>query len=402
LYGILHNTMQQDNAFLWGAATSAHQVEGHAIHNDWWEWEKRTAGIERSGKAADHYNRFREDFALAQQLRHNAHRFSIEWSRIEPAQGKFHRGATDHYRQVLMDLRERNMKTFVTLHHFTNPLWLARRGGWTHKETPELFKRYTHYIVQHLGDLVDFWITINEPMVYATQSYWEKRWPPQERSIRKMWKVIRRMARAHRLAYRTIHQTYPDARVGIAKHLVAYLPERIGQIDDQVVARAEDWWFNHYFFSLIGNAQDFIGVNYYFARKKRVHVFPPTISNLPWGGPTTDMGWPIAPHGLTHVLLHMKRYGKPIYITENGLADADDSRRANFIRDHLRAVEKAQAAGADVRGYLHWSLLDNFEWSEGFAPRFGLVEVDYKTLKRSIRPSAYVYKAIIEQARRMV
>ena len=389
------------HSFLWGASTSAHQVEGNNAHNDWWEWEKKTSGVDKSGKATDHYNRYKEDFALAEQLGHNAHRLSVEWSRIEHAPGKYNKNAIEHYRAVLEELKRRNMQTFVTLHHFTNPLWLTKEGGWLNGQTPERFAQYARYVVQHLGDLVDFWITINEPMVYATQSFWRGKWPPQHASVKDTLSVVGKMAKAHRLAYRAIHSVKPDARVGIAKSLVAYLPEQRLHLDDQVTTRLQDWWYNHRFFSMTGLAtHDFIGVNYYFAAKHHVTLFPPRIRDIEWDGPKSDMGWPIRPDGFTHVLLHMKKYKKPIYITENGLADSSDTQRAEFIRSHLRAVEEAQAAGVDVRGYLHWSLLDNFEWAEGFTPRFGLIEVDYETLERKIRPSAYVYKAIIEQAQR--
>lgn len=388
-----------EGKFLWGAATSAHQVEGNNVHNDWWDWEKSTPDIEESDLAGDHYRRFREDFALAKALGHNAHRLSIEWSRIEPREGTWNKAAIQHYREVLQELRRLGLKTFVTLHHFTNPLWLAQKGGWTNSRTPELFARYADYVAQHLGDLVDFWLTINEPMVYATECYWRAKWPPQKRSIADLLRVIGNMARAHRLAYRVLHRVTADAPVSFAKHLIAYLPANRGQLDDQIVVRFMDWWFNQRFFSLIGPTFDFIGVNYYFCSKLRVHLFPLSLQTIPWPGPKSDLNWPLIPEGLTHVLLRMKRYKKPIYITENGLADAADSRRADFIRSHLRAVEKAQAQGADVRGYLHWSLLDNFEWADGFKPRFGLIEIDYKTMARKVRPSAYVYKAIIEQSK---
>lgn len=390
--------MDHHTGFLYGAATSAHQVEGNNVHNDWWAWEQYTRAATKSGQAADHWNRYKEDFALAKSLSHTAHRLSIEWSRIEPAQGQWNKKAIDHYRAVLTELKDLGMTTFVTLHHFTNPRWLTERGGWESSRTPELFQAYVRYAAQHLAGLVDFWITINEPLVYATQGYWEAKWPPAKHDFPALLRVVQRMANAHRRAYRTLRSITPDAPVGFAKHLVAYLPEHVGQIDDQLVARMEDWWFNHRFFSLTRGMYDFIGVNYYVPRKLRVHILPLQVQRLPWSGPVTDLDWPINPAGLTHVLLHMKKYGKPVYITENGLADAKDSLRADFIRDHLRAVEAAQAQGVDVRGYLHWSLLDNFEWADGFGPRFGLIEVDYKTMERRVRPSAYVYKAIIEQA----
>lgn len=388
--------------FLWGAATSAHQVEGNNIHNDWWNWEKRTPGAHRSGRAADHYNRYKEDFQLAKSLGHNAHRLSLEWSRIEPAPGQWSRQAVDHYRDVLSELRSQGLKSFVTLHHFTNPEWFARQGGWVNGRAPELFERYVKFIAQQLGEHVDFWITINEPIVYVSQSYWAKRWPPQERNGYHALRVMSHMAKAHRRAYRVLHTYTPNIPVGFSKHAIAYLPEHAGQFDDQLVSRLEDWWFNHRFFELTGDTFDFVGVNYYFTTKQRVKLFPPTFSKVPWDGETSDLGWPICPEGLTHVLVHMKRYNKPIYITENGLADKEDTKRADFIRSHLRAVEAAQAQGADIRGYLHWSLLDNFEWSDGFDPRFGLVEVNYDTLERTPRQSAYVYKAIIEAAQQKV
>ena len=228
-----------------------------------------------------------------------------------------------------------------------------------------------------MGDLVDFWITINEPLVYATQSYWHKRWPPQQHSAWGTWQVVSHLAAAHRRAYRIIHSQFPAARVGIAKNLIAFAPDQ----------KLSEWWFNRLFYPLTATTHDFLGVNYYFPSRWEK-----------WQGPRSDMNWPIDPAGLTKVLLPLRKYRRPIYITENGVADADDSKRADFIRGHMRAVEKAQAQGADVRGYLYWSLLDNFEWAEGFKPRFGLVRVDYKTMERKVRPSAYAYKAIIEQA----
>lgn len=392
----------QQGQFLFGASTSAHQVEGGNRNNDWWEWEQKRPFHLRSMRASDSWNRYAEDFALAQKIGHNAHRLSIEWSRIEPQEGKFNYATIQHYRTMLEDLHARGIRTFVTLHHFTSPLWLTRKGGWESSRTPEMFRRYTKYVAQHLGDLVDFWITINEPVVYASQSYAKGIWPPQKKSVWSMLRVMRTMARAHRLAYRALHQVHPHARVGFAKHLIAYIPEQSMRVGDRIVSFVNDWFFNHLFFFLISYTQDFIGVNYYFTSKLRVRLFPPSIVSVPLAGPISDLGWSLSPSGLTHVLLHMKKYKKPIYITENGLADASDTRRADFIRSHIRAIEEAQKEGCDVRGYLHWSLIDNFEWAEGFTPRFGLIAVDYETMERTIRPSAYVYKAIIEQSKGVV
>jgi beta-glucosidase len=378
----------QHGSFLFGASTSAHQVEGGNTNNDWWEYERTLPPFMRSGKAANHFHLYKDDIALAASLGHNAHRISLEWSRIEPQEGKFNRAAIEHYRNVLSEIRSRGMKAFVTLHHFTNPVWFARRGGWESTESSELFNRYVRYAGQQLGDVVDFWITINEPNVYALKSYGKGAWPPKKKSALSTIRVVRNLARAHIKAYRSLHQLSPKVPVGIAQHVVANL------------LPAENFLFTHSFFLLTKRTHDFIGVNYYFSRQYTFHIIPPFMRAIPVSGTLSDIAWPIYPEGLTRVLLDIKRYKKPIYVTENGLADTKDSRRADFIRSHVRAIEKAQSKGADVRGYLHWSLLDNFEWADGFAPRFGLVAVDYKTMERTVRPSAWVYKAIIEQSHR--
>lgn len=384
--------------FLWGAATSAHQVEGNNLHNDWWQWEQQ-AGRVRSGLACDHYRLFDQDFALARALGHTAHRLSLEWSRLELAPGRWNERAVEHYREVLLSLRRHQLQSFVTLHHFTNPQWFAAQGGWANRRAPAQFRRYAQFVVDRLGDLVDVWLTINEPMIYVMQGYWSGVWPPGKQDRYEGWRVIRHLARAHELAYLEIHHRYPAAQVGVAHHLTAYAPASQNKIADRVVTRLADWWFNHRFIRLTRGSHDFLGVNYYQSFRKSWQWWPPRLlTDLP-PGPRTDMGWAIDPGGLTRVLEQLKVYRLPIYITENGLADADDDQRSDFIRDHLRAVEAAQVRGVDVRGYLHWSLLDNFEWADGFTPRFGLVAVDYATQARTPRRSAYVYKAIIEQAR---
>lgn len=394
--------------FLWGAATSAYQVEGNNIHNDWWAWEKDTPGLERSGEATDHYNRFAEDFALAKQLGHNAHRLSLEWSRLEVEPGRWSDKAIAHYREVLTTLRSEGLSSFVTLHHFTNPWWFAARGGWLSGEAPADFARYATMAAENFGDLVDFWITINEPMVYATQGYWHRRWPPGRpapdgnagsRSFFELNRVLRHLASGHELAYQAIHKALPNAKVGLAKHVIAYVPSYNATWSGKLAARCQDWWFNQRFFSLTPDTHDFIGVNYYFhQRPQSVSLFPPTLNRERWVGQISDLGWPIWAEGLSHALRGMSRYKLPLYVTENGLADASDAQRPDYIRDHLRAIERVQQEGVDVRGYLHWSLLDNFEWDYGFKPRFGLVAVDYATQQRTARHSAYVYRAIIEQA----
>lgn len=387
------------SSFLFGAATSSHQVEGNNIHNDWWAFEQTHPGFPKSGLACDHWNRWREDLVLAKQLGHTAHRFSLEWSRIEPKEGQFNRAVIEHYREVLLELKRLNMKSFVTLHHFTNPQWFALQDGWLNGEAPDKFVRYVKYVAQQLAGLVDFWVTINEPNVYASQSYFWGKWPPMKKSSWQTAVVFHHMITAHRLSYRAIHSAVPSSKVGIAQSVIADVPARQGFMSDLLAVHFSGYRYNHYFLRASKGHHDFIGLNYYFARCRQLTLWPLRLKTLPIGGPVSDMGWTIFPKGLTQVLIDFRQYKKPLYVTENGIADADDSKRADFIRAHLKAVEAAQAQGADVRGYLHWSLLDNFEWADGFKPRFGLIEVDYATQARHIRPSAYVYKAIIEQSR---
>ena len=354
--------------FLWGSATSAYQVEGGNKNSDWESWQVR------AGRAVDHYNRYEEDFDIAASLNQNAHRLSIEWARIEPEKGKFNEQEIDHYRQVLQILRGRGITPLVTLHHFTNPTWVAQRGGWENVDTVGHFASYVRYLVTQLSDLCDFWVTINEPAVYLSQSYLLGQWPPQKRDPRLAFVVGRNLRRGHQVAYQIIHKIQPKAKVGFAlslSYLKTPLGGRIAPWEKIFITRAVD--------------QDFIGVNYYRA--------------VGWTNdlPTSDMGWAIYPSGLYEVLKELKEINLPIYITENGIADAEDDQRADFIADHLAATWRAIDDGADVLGYFHWSLLDNFEWDKGFGPRFGLAEVDYETMARHIRPSAEVYSRIAKR-----
>ncbi len=410
--------------FLWGAATAAHQVEGGNRNNDWWEWEHRGGKIAdgtTSEIACDQYNRYEEDFDLARELGHNAHRLSLEWSRIEPQQGVFSSEALAHYRRVLEALRERDIEPLVTLHHFTNPLWLSRTGGWENPEVVEYFTRYAKVVASELGELVRFWNTINEPSVYAYEGYVEGIWPPGSKSLRSAAIVMTNMLRAHALAYHIIHETSPGrgSSVGIAKHIRLLDPLRPRHVCDRALARLGDFILNQWFLDavdtgrlawplgmgqkvqLLAATHDFIGLNYYTREMIRFNLLKPHMlfmenMNRP-GCATNDLGWELYPEGLHRVLMWLKRYGKPIYITENGIAAADDSLRRAYLRDHLTQIHRAVSEGADVRGYFHWSLLDNFEWAEGLTPRFGLVAVDYETQKRSPRPSARVYAQIASQ-----
>ncbi len=390
--------------FYWGSATSNYQVEG-GNHNDWSEWEKENAErlaketekkfghlqnwseIKKqaqnpqnyiSGRACDHYNRYEEDFDIAKSLEHSAHRFSIEWSRIEPEEGKFNEREIEHYRKVIKALRGRGIEPFITLWHWPIPIWLRDKGGWENKKVIDYFSRYAEKIVSSLKDDVKFWITINEPEIYANNSYLKGVWPPQEKSLFSYLRVVKNLIKVHRKVYRIIKTINPNSQLGIAKNNIYFEGWQLFLIN---------WWWNFYFLNQIKNYQDFIGLNYYFHRR-----FLKNKNEI-----ISDLGWEIYPEGIYYVLKDLKRYNKPIYITENGVADAKDKKREKFIKEHLRYVYKAIQEGVDVRGYFYWSLLDNFECDKGFWPRFGLVEVDYKTGERKIRPSAYEYAEIIKE-----
>jgi beta-glucosidase len=406
-------TLKFPEKFYWGAATSSHQVEGNN-RNDWREWEKQNAqrlakeSAEKfshlknwptiqqqaqnsnnyiSGSACDHYNRYEEDFNIAQQLGHNVHRFSIEWSRIEPSEGKFDEKEIEHYRQVILALRERGIEPFVTLWHWTLPVWLAEKGGIQNTSFPTFFERYTETIVKALGTDVKFWITLNEPDVVASHAYLKGVWPPQKKNPFIYYRVLKHLVAAHKLAYQTIKTHDPNAQIGIAKHQIAFQVASKTLINNILKTIGHFFW-NQWFLNHIKNHQDFIGLNHY---NRNV------INNGFYKNPNkqfTDFGWEFYPEAIYQTLIELKSYKKPIYVTENGIADARDNLREEFIKKSLAAVHRAIQDGVDVRGYFYWSLLDNFEWDKGYWPRFGLVEVDYSTQKRTIRPSALEYARI--------
>jgi beta-glucosidase len=403
--------------FLWGTATSAHQVEGGNDNNDWWDWEHVAGHIKdgsRSGLACDHYRRYPDDFKLLASLGQNAHRLSIEWSRVEPQPGQFDPEALAHYRHVLETLRGLGLEPVVTLHHFTNPRWLARQGGWTVPETVEAFVRYVERCVDAYGDLVRYWTPINEPAVYAYRGFVEGDWPPGRRSPMLAYTVLGRMLLAHARAYHVIHRANAASRVGLAHHIRLFDASRQGHRGDRWAARLRDFIFNRLallalrdgrLYPPLGSGRrvprlrgtlDFLGVNYY--TRERV-VFDPRRPQLLFGrevflkAPRSLMGWEIYPEGLYRAIRTAAAFG-PVLVTENGIADQADELRPTFLLTHLRQVARALSDGLPVLGYLHWSALDNFEWTEGFDMRFGLIHVDYATQHRSMKPSAELYGRI--------
>jgi beta-glucosidase len=390
--------------FLWGSSMSSHQVEGDTF-NDWSEWEqseKRLHDLQESGAleqhsinnfisgtAAKHFHLYKEDYRLAKELGHNTLRISLEWSRIEPNEGLISVEALGRYREMIRHMKEIGIEPIVTLWHWTIPLWLRDKGGWLNPKTPEFFARYAEQVVRFFGSGVTFWVTLNEPEIYTANSYLNGIWPPQKSSLIQYFRVLHNLVRGHKKAYERIKSLSANAKVGIAKNNIHFTPHEFRWFN-RVFSSTAHWWWNDYFLRKISEHQDFIGLNYYF--RSNFHLWKIRNDNKE----VSDLGWELYPEGIYHVLKDLKKFGKPIYITENGLADAGDKKRSWFIAQILQYVHQAIGEGVDVRGYLHWSLIDNFEWDKGFYPRFGLVEVDYKTQKRTPRNSAKFYADIIK------
>jgi beta-glucosidase len=422
------DSLRFGRGFFWGTSTSAYQVEGNSPENNWTEFESspalhghaNIAGGDRCGSAADQWNRYTGDILLMKSLGLNAYRFSVEWSRIEPAEGVFSDTALDHYARVVDGLVAQGIEPFITLHHFTNPLWFERRGGFLREDAPELFARFARRVVQRLGSRVGYWLTINEPAVYVLNGYITGEFPPGLRDPEKGVVVFRNLLRAHTLSYLEIKRLRPGAIVGLAVNIFPFDPPDSWYLPDVLLARLLNRNFytavleylttGVFEFSMPGFAStrfvsgvqggcDFIGLNYYsrlmyrfnpFSDEKFVRILDAPSSSL------TDMGWEIYPDGLYRALrLVTSRTAMPVYITENGIADDSDTKRAAFIEDHLMVLNRAIRDGMNIRGYFYWSLVDNFEWTSGYGKRFGLYHVDFATQKRTLREGSKVYPAII-------
>jgi beta-glucosidase len=401
--------------FLWGAATSAYQVEGGNENNQWWAFEQLKGKIERGekcGRACGHYQKYEEDFDLARQLKHNVHRLSIEWSRVCPESGVFDPREIEHYRQVLEALKERGMKVFLTLHHFTDPLWFFEKGSFTRAGAEKDFAAFCGRCAQEYGGLVDYWATFNEPQVNLLGWYWGI-FPPGKKDLKAACKVLAGELKAHAAARTAIKEHLPEAQVGMVMATGEFRPGRDGDFLDRLFADLYDYlWTEAHLravttgwisFPSIGEDEyvpslrdscDFWGINYYtetFVDSRK----PRGLANPLPGQRVTEMKWTWAPEGLVKALERYSRQAIPLFVTENGLATRDDYQRVRHMVEHLRAMAIAIENGLDVRGYLHWSLMDNFEWACGVRPRFGLIEVDFKTLERKVKPSARFYAELI-------
>jgi beta-glucosidase len=405
--------------FLWGAASAAHQVEG-GNHNQWSVWELENANVLAqkakyqlqhlpkwdevkpeairpenyvSGKATDHYHRYQEDFAIIKKLGMNAWRFSIEWSRIEPEEGAWNAEAIEHYRTYLQRLKAMDIEPIVTLWHWTVPVWFDQKGGFTKKTNIAFFERFAAKVFEELGKDFRYVITLNEVDTYIGEGFIEAKWPPQNHSKWAAYRTLMNLLTAHKRVYKLAHQAGRKYKVSIAKNSAHYYAGDDAWLS-KITAGFMKWGSDYFILNRIKKHLDFLGVNYYFSN--RIYGYRQHNAN----DQVNDMGWDMQPANIEPVLKDLyDRYNLPIIVTENGVADRDDEYRKWWISQTLMALNRCLQSGVKIDGYLHWSLTDNFEWASGFWPRFGLVAIDYKTLKRRIRPSGIWFGTIIKKLR---
>lgn len=411
--------------FLWGSAASSHQTEG-GNHNNWSEWEKIPAKIKdgtNSSIACDHYNRYEKDFDLAKELGHQVHRFSIEWSRIEPKQGQWNEKEIEHYQAVVKALLDRGIKPMVTLHHFTNPIWFRDIDSWLNPESPEIFAHYCRKVAEALSDYDIIWNTINEPMVVVGAGYLLGMFPPEIKDYNKAITVARHLLMSHGQATTQIREVYEEQ--GLSQPQIApvlstelFEPYDSSNDDDIELANYFNEIYNHMWLKGVMTATipepagdgsrykpleysaDFIGVNYYSRMRVSSEMdfldgeAPPKDPNLLR---CEGLDWEVYPQGYYPIIKsYWDRWKTPLFMTENGIGTVNDALKRRYILQHLQQVYRAIEDGVDIRGYLIWSLTDNFEWAQGNSSHFGLIEVDYETLKRTPRESAYMFREIIQ------
>lgn len=392
-----------------GTATASLQIEGGDRNNNWYDWASLPGTIKDGStplRATDHWNRWREDTELMAELGLQVYRMSVEWSRIEPRPGEFEREALDHYREEILAIRAAGIQPLVTLHHFSHPSWFQGLGGWTSDAAPDLFSRFVEEVVGALGDLVGDWVTINEPNVYAVQAHLFGEAPPAQCSWGAVRKTLRHMAIGHCRAYRRIHEMVPGAKVGFAHHARVFDPLNARNPVHRVLSAVNrslfqdviaDAMLGGRFSRVLGSAPDdippgryydYLGLNYY-SRTAVKGIADGTFPEVP----VNDLGWEIHPAGLVDVARELhSRYPGPIWVTENGTADAADAFRSRFVHDHLKAIAES---GLPFERYYHWCFVDNWEWAEGEAQRFGIVALDYDTQERTVRDSGRFLAGVI-------
>ena len=406
------NGFKLKEGFLLGVATAATQIEGGETDNNWLDWYKKGNISDGSSpaRANDHYNRYEEDISLMKSLDIEVCRFGIEWARIEPEDGAFDDAAIEHYRKEIKLMIKSGIQPLLTLHHFSNPMWFERKGGFENEENIPIFLRFVEKAVLSFGDLVSDYNTINEPNVYAMNGYFFGVWPPAKKSMAAAAKVMSVMTACHIKSYEIIHRVrsemgFDDSNVSFANHVRAFVPKRKNNLWDRFCSSFSENFFQgaitkamctgvcSFPLKKIGSYQkgvycDYIAVNYY--TRSSVKGLSDSVKD---NAPVNDLGWEIYPDGIVECA--KKLYAvvkKPIYVTENGTCDASDSFRSRYVYEHLKAISESELP---FERYYQWCFCDNFEWVEGESARFGIVYVDYETQKRTVKKSGEFYKKII-------
>lgn len=416
-------TFHYPRGFLWGTATASHQNEGHNTNNNWWAWEQQNGRIidgHKSGAACDWWGgRWREDFDRAVEGGQNAHRLSIEWSRVQPTPDIWDENALDRYREIVRGLVERGLTPLVTLHHFSHPLWLVENGAWENEDTAEVFATYARKVVDALKEYVNYWVTINEPNVFTAYAYIFGNFPPGKRDPRTAMQVMTNMVRAHAAAYHAIHEVQPTSRVGLALLYQDIVPARSWSPLDRLVASNLSSLFNDLFPRALTSGQvrfpmrrlqipeakgtqDFLGINYYTRDHVAFHPFRPgeffARRYPPPGAEMSETGYIAnAPEGFFQALSWGRQFQVPMLVTENGVDDSQDVLRPRYLIEHLHQLWRAVNFNYPIKGYFHWTLVDNFEWDRGWTQRYGLWALDVETQVRTRRPSADLYAEICKE-----
>lgn len=403
--------------FLWGASTAGHQVEGgnydqwtvFELDNasslaktaadrlrwmpDWMEFKDRAEDPDNyvSGKGVDHFRRYKEDFRILKKLNLNAFRFGIEWSRVEPEQGVWDKAALDHYHNYISELKKLDIEPIVNLWHWTQPIWFESMGGFSKASNIEHFVRFAEKIADEFGKDIKYVLTVNEPNVYSSFGYLTGEWPPEQKNFLKFVYTFYNLAKAHNRVYKSIKNKHPHILIGPATQYGNSVPKRPDSWLDRQVAKTVEYGWNWWWTNRIVKNTDFIGFNYYFTD------YYQGFKKVNPSNPHNDLGWYMEPAAISDLIVKAwMKYRKPIMITENGLADTNDKYRKWWLEETMQALMIARKAGVDLIGYMHWSLLDNFEWKYGWWPNFGLIKVDRdRDMKRIVRPSAIWWSKVL-------
>jgi beta-glucosidase len=428
--------------FLWGAATSSHQIEGFNYESDWFKWEKEGKTEDRigSGFTSSHFISYKKDILIAASLGLNSYRFSIEWSKVEPSEGFFDDTSFHWYVELIKICEDEGLMPMITLHHFTSPFWFIKSGGFLNPTSHIKFLNFLSQVLVRIGSNIPLWCTFNEPLVYVLGGCLGGFMPPGFFSPKSAATISYQIFKCHILSYRYIHmnikkRTGPwknrPLEVGIAHNMIDFVPySRINLMDNVMVLLIDRYYNKSWLDAINGKRQhfgllgflpyskslirynykcttDFIGINYYtkayikFLKKENKQTinterlkFSLLFSKK--GDVSSDLGWAIHPKGLYRVIKKAAKYRKPLYITENGISDKSENLGAVFLRDHIMEIAKSIKNGVNIKGYYYWSLIDNYEWTKGFWPRFGLLKINYDSFERQPKKISLFYKSLIK------